>query len=83
MSTQGEGVVAGLLRVPRPLNRIALDFKQFSLDCSSLPRFVHALSELIAGTMTYVSSANSTSTFPACTAGGQMQTNDGGSIAEP
>jgi len=56
MSRQGEGIVTGLLRVPRPVN---LECEQFSLRlffsaqiCTCLSSLV-LVSELVAGTMTF------------------------------
>jgi len=72
MPRHGEGKVTVLFRAPRPVNTISFDFKQFSCklfvsaqSCTCLSSLA-LVSELTAGTITYVSSANLTSALPTC-----------------
>jgi len=73
MSRQGGGNFSDLLREPPPVKTISFDLAQFSFRLFSSAQvltFISSLvlvSELTAGTMTSVSSANLTSALPVCT----------------
>jgi len=91
MPRHGEGKVTVLFRAPRPVNTISFDFKQFSFklfvsaqSCTCLSSLA-LVSELTAGTIMYVSSANLTSALPTCIGwrSDAVTTKDAGPIAEP
>jgi len=72
MPRHGEGKVTVLFRAPRPVNMISFDFKQFSFklflsaqSCTCLSSLA-LVSQLTAGTIMYVSSANLTRALPTC-----------------
>jgi len=91
MPRHGEGKATVLFCAPRPVNTISFDFKQFSFklfvsaqSCTCLCLLV-LVSELTAGTIMCVSSANLISELPMCIGwrSDAVTTEDVGPIAEP
>jgi len=86
MPRQGAGSATDLARVPRPVNIISLDFRQFNVRLLSSAQLrtcvisLVAVLELAAGTIMYVSSANLNITLPAWTGwrSDAMTTNEAG-----